>query len=211
MNCCAGPPGIDAVFDARLAGREARRFERRGLPARALRLLDGIRTGLPATASLEVGGGTGGLSLTLLREGVDRATLVDPSTAYIAQARRLASATGLSARIDIRHGAYPGAAPEDAVDLIVLDRVVCCDPDWQGLLRPAARQARHMIALSYPRSAWWTALLVRAVNAGLRLMRETFRMQHHDPEAMHALLREAGFEPRVIGHYWMWELVVATR
>ena len=213
MNCCTAPPGLDNIFDARIAAREARRFERRGLVPRARRLMTAIRAQVPldGATSLEIGGGAGGFSLTLLREGVSTATIIDASAAYVAEARRLAATCRLSERLDVRHAVYAAQPGDGNVDLIVLDRVVCCDPDWQGLLRPASRQAKRAIALSYPRAAWWTALLVRVVNFGLRVMRETFRLQHHPPAAMHALLSDAGFQPRVIGHYWMWELVVATR
>ena len=213
MNCCAAPPGLDDIFNARMAAREARHFQRRGLPQRARRLLAAIRDEVPleGATSLEIGGGAGAFSLTLLREGVASATIIDASAAYVAEARRLAGTLGMSERIDIRHGAYAAQPDDRTVDLIVLDRVVCCDPDWQGLLRPASRQASRAIALSYPRKAWWTALLVRTVNFALRVMRETFRLQYHSPAAMHVLLRDAGFQPRVAGHYFMWELVVATR
>ncbi|MCI0436088.1 MAG: methyltransferase domain-containing protein [Gemmatimonadetes bacterium] len=211
MSCCA-PPGADEFFDARMAARESSRFRRRGLPERARRLLEAIRssTDLGGATTFEVGGGVGGFSIELLRAGAASAGIVDASVASVAAARQLAEATGFGERLDIHHASY-GATPTEPVDIVVMDRVVCCDPDWERLLRTATLQAQRAIALTYPRDAWWTALLVRTANLGLRLLRRVFRMQHHPPRAMLASLREAGFSPDIVGHYWMWELVIATR
>lgn len=213
MNCCRTPNGFDEMFDDRIARADARRYLRRGLPLRAQRLLDGLRDVLSFenVSSLEVGGGAGGLSVELLRQGVREATLIDASPAYVNEARRVAAECSVADRIKVQQANYAELANDDSFDLIVFDRVVCCFPDWQALLRPATRQATRAIALTYPRGAKWVSLLIRAVNLGMRAMRRTFRLQHHSPAAMHSFLEESGFQPRVTGYRGLWEIVVATR
>jgi magnesium-protoporphyrin O-methyltransferase len=215
LNCCHAPAGLDELFDDRIARADARRYLRRGLPLRARRLLDALRAATPLddATSLEVGGGAGGLTVELVRAGVKHAQLVDASPAYVSEARRVAVECGVADRVAVRHGNYaePGPRPLDAVDVIVMDRVVCCFPDWQSLLDRATHQATRVIALTYPRAGTWVSLLVGAVNFAMRVTRRTFRMQHHPPATIIAFLEAAGFRPRVAGHRMMWEVMVATR
>jgi magnesium-protoporphyrin O-methyltransferase len=213
VDCCRGPDGIDEIFDDRMARADARRYLRRGLPVRARRLLRAIRDVRPldGATSLEVGGGAGALSIELVRAGVSHARLVDASAAYVMEARRVAAACGVTDHLDIFQGNYALDAAGDPVDVLVLDRVVCCFEDWKGLLEPASRQARHVIALTYPRRAAWVAFLISSVNLAMRVTRRTFRMQHHAPAAMFRFLESAGFRPAVAGHRGLWEIMVATR
>ncbi len=214
MNCCRVPAGLDEIFNDRMARADARRYLRRGLPQRARRLLVAIQntTALHGATMLEVGGGAGGLTVELVRAGVARAQLIDASPAYVGEARRVAGESGVADRIDIRHGNYAEAGtPVDGAEIVIMDRVVCCFPDWRSLLERATRQPTRVIGLTYPRGRTWVSLLVRAVNAGMRLTRRTFRMQHHSPAALHSYLESTGFRPHVAGHRGMWEVLVATR
>lgn len=213
MNCCRAPNGIDEMFDERIARADARRYLRHGLPLRAQRLLDGLRDALSFqnVSSLEVGGGAGGLSVELLRQGVREATLIDASPAYVNEARRVAAECNVADRMNVHQANYAEQSHDDSFDVIVFDRVVCCFPDWQALLVPATRQATRAIGLTYPRGAKWVSLVIRAVNLGMRAMRRTFRLQHHSPTTMLSFLEQSGFQPRVTSHRGLWEIVVATR
>jgi len=213
MDCCRAPAGLDEIFDERTARADARRYLRRGLPLRARRLLRAIRDARPldGATSLEVGGGAGALSVELVRAGVSHARLVDASAAYVNEARKVAAQCGVMDHLDIRQGNYALDSAGDPADVLVMDRVVCCFEDWKALLEPATRQARHVIALTYPRSATWVAFLIGTANLAMRLTRRTFRLQHHASAAMFRFLESAGFRPTVAGHRGLWEIMVATR
>ena len=96
-------------------------------------------------------------------------------------------------------------------DVVVLDRVVCCYPDWKSLLEIASTHAHAVVAMSYPRMSWYTRAWVRIANAGMRMLRRTFRMYLHSPEAMQRLLHEQGFSTNVIGYRGPWELLIAAK
>jgi Methyltransferase domain len=209
--CCS--TGLDEIFDDRIARSEARRFQRRGLPRRSRKLLDAVETAMevPGSTCLEVGAGIGGLSLTLLQRGAAAASIVDAVPTYVETARRLAGELGVADRLSLELANYADGPHGGPVDLVIMDRVVCCHPDWRGLLEPASRQAGRAIALSYPRSVWWSRAAIAAVNIIQKLRRMVFRVYVHPPAAMHASLRERGFEPRVTGHHGPWEILVAVR
>jgi Methyltransferase domain len=209
-NCCS--TGLEEVFDDRMARREAAHFRRRGLTVRSRRLLAGIRDALSidGASTLEVGAGVGALTISLLREGASAASIIDAAPAYVATARSLAAEYGVADHLSLALGNYADAGHEP-VDVIVMDRVVCCHPRWKELLEPAATHAKRAIALTYPRNAWWTRAGVGMINFVQKLRGMVFRVWVHPPAAMHDLLRGQGFTPRVIGHRGPWEIMVATR
>ncbi len=201
------------IFGARLSRHEAHRFRRRGLDRRARRLLAALATAVPLenASSLEIGAGIGGFSLTLLERGALRATTVDASPAAARVARTLAEERGVADRVQIEIGDFAACRTEDHYDVVILDRVVCCYPDWRALLGPAAALAQGAIALTYPRDIWYMRWFRRLIAASMFILRKEFRFYIHPPRAMHELLAGAGLRPEVVGRVGPWELVVALR
>ena len=143
-SCCDGE-GYEAVFTDRFARRVATRYRKRGLDATSSP--DGrlrVRRMNPGASVLEIGGGVGEIQLELLRRGAARATNLEISKNYEAEARRLLEQSGLTDRVTRRFldiAESPGDVEQ--ADIVVLHRVVCCYPDYERLLsaRPAATPA----------------------------------------------------------------------
>ena len=211
-DCCT-TIGLEEIFGERRARREMRRYRRRGVDRETNRLLAELAAAVPleGATSFEVGAGVGGLSIELLRRGVARAAAIEALPHYAAAARELADEAGVGDRFDIEVGDFAYARHDQRYDVVVLNRVVCCYPDWRALLRPAAAMARRAVALSYPREAWWTRALSKAINGVQGLLRRRYRNYVHPPTAMQQALRESGLEPRVAARVGVWEIVVATR
>jgi magnesium-protoporphyrin O-methyltransferase len=202
------------MFDDRIARHEAKRFRRKGLTVRARRLLAAIESALPLNRmrSLEVGAGIGGLTISLLRRGVTRASIVDASSAYVVTARLLADEMGVGDRLDIECGDFVERADAlEPVDLVVLDRVVCCYPAWQQLLPAAAHKANRALAFTWPRDVWWSRAGVAFINFALRFRASPFRVFVHPTRAMREALASLGFGTRIAGYWGPWEVVLAER
>jgi magnesium-protoporphyrin O-methyltransferase len=211
MSCNCG---LNEIFTDRVSRHDARKFRRRGLDVRARRLLTAIDRGIGLTnrTTLEIGIGTGGFTIEMLKRGAAQAVGVDAIASQLRQAHRLASEAGVADRLQLKQGDMTEIGDQlDASDVVVLDRVVCCYPDWSALVGSASAHARAAVAMTYPREAWYTRIWVKSANAGMRLLRRTFRLHLHSPSEMQALLRARGFEPRVIGHRGVWELLIAAR
>jgi len=211
-DCCTA--SLQEMFGERTARHEAKHFRRKGLPARARKLLAAIeRTpGLDGRSTLEVGAGVGALTITMLKHGAARATIIDASPAYLAAARHLADEFGVADALNFELANYALRTPNGAAaDVVVMDRVVCCYPEWRHLLDAAARDGRLAIALTYPREAWWARLGVRLANLFLRLRRTPFRVHVHPVAPMQQALAAAGFSPRVHGYHGPWEILIAER
>src|SRR5436190_242530 len=140
MDCC-GDTASDREFDAVVARRELARFRRRGPKPWTKQLVDAIGSAaVPAGSTLlDIGGGVGAIHHRLLERGFAQATHLDASEAFLAVAAGEATRLGHSGRVVFRHGDFHALAKDlPRADVVTLDRVVCCDPDYEGMLREAA-------------------------------------------------------------------------
>jgi magnesium-protoporphyrin O-methyltransferase len=214
VACTCRDYGLDEVFTARSAQRDAARYRKRGLPQRSRRLLQLIETfiDMRGRRSLEGGAGVGALTIELARKGVVDAQAVDATPVAMEYATRLAHEFGVADRTRFQSADFAdpklAAAP---ADLVILDRVVCCYPDWRALLANATSRARHVIALSYPADSWYSHVFISTVNTCQSLFRRRFRVFVHPPQVMLALLAQHGFDRVERRRHWSWELAVAAR
>ena len=179
-SCCAR--GYDKLFDEKAARRDARNYRRDGLDDTAQQLVDELAArDLSGASALEVGGGVGSVTLELLRRGATHGTVVELSHGYDEEGAKLAREAGAQERIERRHGDFvEQEALVEPADVVVMHRVVCCYPDAERLVDGAARHARRLLALSFPRNTWWLRAGFRVMNVWFRLTGgiETFV---HDP------------------------------
>jgi 2-polyprenyl-3-methyl-5-hydroxy-6-metoxy-1,4-benzoquinol methylase len=189
MTCAA-----KKQFDGKVAERDLKRYRRRGPDAvTRLMLAELRRWPLQGEDLLDVGSGIGVIGAELADAGLASATLVDASPAYLGVAR---------AEIELRYESRPTrfllgdfAMIADTLtdaDVVTLDRVVCCYPDAEALLRGAASRTRRLLAFSYPRDRWYMWILTALENFWRRLRGSPFRTFVHWPERMGAALEAAG-------------------
>ncbi len=195
MTCCTHPCAAATHFDPKMAERDLRRYQRRGPDASTRILLSELRRWpLDELHLLDVGGGIGAIAVELAGAGLASVTLADASPAYLEVARRHLTSRGVScpAQFILGDFAVTAATVADA-DIVTLDRVVCCYPDVEALLRGAAARARRMLAFTYPRDRWLVRTAIALENSWYRLRKNPFRAFVHSPERMASVLEDAGF------------------
>lgn len=210
---CSQCIGIEREFNDKVAARDLRRFRRRG-PLRSTRLLvDAIgRAGVEGATVLDIGGGVGAVSHTLLAAGAGHATDVDGASAYLGAARAEAERRGHRERMTFLHGDFVALAPSiPPADIVTLDRVVCCYDNMPALVGLSAAKARRLYGLVYPRDTWWVKAAVRLANLYFRLRACPFRTFVYPTELVDAAVRAKGLVP--ISHrYWgPWQVVLYRR
>jgi SAM-dependent methyltransferase len=211
-GCCYADEYGD-MFSPRAAGRTARRFERRGLRGTAKQLADGLAAGGLAGASvLEVGGGVGQVYAELLRRGAATAVNIELSPSWEAAATEMLEHLGLQERVERRVGDFvevSGDLPD--ADVVVLHRVVCCYPDWRGMLVAATAKARSRVGLTLPVDRWASRAAVGVGNLLVRLQRRSFRAYVHPPGDIIDTLERAGFALSADTRGSAWRTLVAER
>ena len=212
MSCCSCR-GVEEQFDRKTAQRDLRRFRRRGAIRSTRHLIDALRTaGCSGASILDIGGGIGAIHHALLDAGAYTAFQVDASPEYIESAREETVRRGHANRVLFLHGDFvQWAANVPDADIVTLDRVICCYPDMDSLVRNAAAKARRLFGAVYPRDAWWVRLGVRSVNAILRMRRSEFRVYAHSPAAIDAVLRGQGLERVSAQRTLVWDIAVFAR
>lgn len=178
------------------------------------RLLDLMRDAPTRRPSvLELGCGTGGLSVALLEMGALRATGIDLSATSVDVARRRAASAGHGDRATFQVG-NAAEAPAERHDWVVLDRVICCYGDVDRLVGRAVDLARDRIGVSLPESRGWRGLVNRPLWAIEYLwdrMHGGCRGYVHDLRRIERRFADAGFRRSGMARAGLWYIGVYDR
>lgn len=150
----------------------------------------------------------------LVQKGASQATGIDLAEKTLGEARQKTEEEGLSDRIQFRLG--NGAKdPLEPHDVVVLDKVICCYPDWKGMIDNTAGPARSVYGFVIPRSDGFSSLITKAFvgvgNIFLRLRKCGFRAFVHDYREIHTHLAELGFTRTHYGRGPIWMAAVYAR
>jgi magnesium-protoporphyrin O-methyltransferase len=209
-NCCEI---TDSVFSEEEAKSELRNYRRKG-PAKTTQLiLDAIRSlDLKNADLLDIGGGIGVIHHELLRDVARIATHVDASSAYLNEAKKETGRRGHDERVTFMHADFTDVAETlPSTDIVTLDRVVCCYPNFRDLLNAAAANSKRALALSYPREVWYMRIFLKVTNLFQKLRRDPFRVFLHPVSEMDLLIKQAGFERNTLRKLFGWEVALYQR
>lgn len=209
-NCCEI---TDNTFGEEEAKANLKDYRRRG-PAKQTRLiLEAVRSlGLKNVTLLDVGGGIGTIYHELLKDTAREAIHVDASSAYLKVAKEETARLGHEEQVKFVHADFTDVAPGlPQADVVTLDRVVCCYPNFRELLRSAASRSRTAIAMTYPREAWWTRSVLAVMNFYQRIIKDPFRVFVHPVAEMEAVLKEAGLKKVSTRRLFVWEMTLYRR
>jgi magnesium-protoporphyrin O-methyltransferase len=174
------------------------RVDRRAAPASVRREPSG---------PLRLGGGVGQVQIELLRRGAARTVNLELSPAYDVEAARLLREAGLEGRAErLLHDIAVDPDAVEPADVVVLNRVVCCYPDYERLLGAAADRARRLLVFSHPPRNAGSRAVVALQNAAFRLARKEFRTFAHPPQAMLDVCRARGLQPAYAHAGLVWQV-----
>jgi len=210
---CTQCAGIAQEFDARVARRDLRRYRKRGASKTTTWLLDMVvGEGARGATFLDVGGGVGALQHGLVRAGASAGIHVDASPAYLAAAREEAVRLGHADRIRSFEGDFVTLAAEiEPVDVVTLDRVICCYPDMEALVDASASRARRIYGLVFPRERLLLRVGGRLLNLVQRIRRRPFNVYLHPLQAVEAQVERHGLLKRFHRTSFLWHVQVYTR
>lgn len=200
-------------FGKDTAEADLKEFRRKGPAKHTQLILDAVRSlGLKDASLLDVGGGIGAIYHELMKDSVARATHVDASSAYLAAAKQEAEQRGNMDRVEFVHADFTDVAGELApADVVTLDRVVCCYPDFRSLLKAAAGRSQRALVMTYPRDNRLSRVIVRIGDWFLKLSRNPFRVFVHPVTEMDSLLNAEGLHRVSLRKLFVWEVALYQR
>jgi len=213
MSCCCPHNVAAGRLFSRVARLYSRRYRRAGLEPCQRHLVEGLqRAGIAGATLLEIGSGVGYLHQHLLEAGAARALGVDLAERMIAEARAQAERRGLATRVDYLVGDFVAIADSvNNADVTLLDKVICCYPDAETLVRKSLAKTRRVYAFTLPRDRWYTRAGATLMAAVLRLIGSRFRPYVHDPRRVEAWVRGAGFRKQYENQTPVWLTQVYVR
>jgi magnesium-protoporphyrin O-methyltransferase len=201
------------MFDSRAARRSLERYRRKGLDRlERMMLASAARAALGEARVLEIGGGIGALQSELLAAGAASGEVVELVSSYEPYARELARERGFERRSTFRV-ADVLERPEDVrpVEIVLLNRVVCCSPEGVRLTAVSAHVARRLLVLSFPRERALVRIGIRLANAWYRLSRRSFRVFLHPRTALLGAAEAEGLRLVDRGRVSVWEFAALER
>lgn len=207
-HCC----GADRFFNLEEAERERKRFFRRGPKSSTAAIIRHLANKVTSNTSLlDIGGGIGAIGLELQKKGLSSYTSVDASSGYQQIARELLAGKE-NWYAEFIQGDFVDES--DALadhDLVSLDKVVCCYPQMEELLKSAAGKCRQSLALSFPPSGFFARLFRNIANLYLSFKGNPFRTFIHPEAHIHKVLKEAGLKPVYRKLHFPWRVEVWER
>src|SRR5438094_3969899 len=205
--------GIAETFDD-LAHDRCCKYKSKGLTA-STEVLLGLLTekGLVGKIVLDIGCGTGFFALETLRQGASSCMGVDLSSAAIHEANEFAKESGLQDRA--RFEVADAASIQHAADIVVMDKVLCCYPDADSLLKTASSSSSDLLGFVVPRDEGLMRPVMRIgtglINLVEMLRRTGFRLYLHPLRSLDKLLVDNGFQRSSKAKSRFWLVFLYTR
>lgn len=198
------------MFGKQQAQRSLRSYRRKGLPADARFGVEFLSEhGITGATVLEVGGGIGAVQVELLARGATGVAGIELSPEYEQAAAELRREKGVpDEQVKRRIGDFVTTADAfEEADAVVLFRVVCCYPDYAGLLDAAASKARRFLVFSFPPDGPLARVIFGLMNVFLRVSGTDFRAYAHPHDEMIAVAKRHGFHPVERQRNGVWSIV----
>jgi magnesium-protoporphyrin O-methyltransferase len=212
MPECCNPAGYRRLFNQKEARRSLRRYERKGLDRMERGIVEYMASrGLDGRSILEAGGGIGAFQIELLGAGAAHATNIELSAGYENVARDLLQRKDLADRVRRRIGDFTELADGLEADDVVMNRVICCYPFMERLMKAALSSSRRFVAVTFPRDRWGVRAGLAIGNAYCRIRGVDFRAYVHSPDAIVEAAMGSAFQIAYRARGFIWNAVVFER
>ena len=208
-NCC----GAERLFNLKAAKKELKKYKKSGAGKPTQALIDAISSSeMKDKSLLDVGGGIGAIQWAFIKNGGAKTTDMDYSDGYLDVAKEYAIENNWTEQTAFQQGDFleDGDAIEKH-DFVTLDKVVCCYPDYKGLLTKALNKTNHTIGMVYPLGGVVAKMVVFFAKIGLKLMGNPFHPYIHPVAFIRQTVLDQGFESVHSSVSFPWHVEVYRR
>jgi magnesium-protoporphyrin O-methyltransferase len=141
----------------------------------------------------------------MLEQGAASAVGVDLASQMIEEASHWAEERALADKVEYVEGDFLEISENfRTADITVLDKVVCCYPDAEGLIQTSLGKTNRVYALTYPRDRWYVRAMMGLMAFAMKVIRSDFRPYVHSPERIEQWITEGGFGKRYQNTNLVW-------
>ena len=209
IDCCQCK-GIESQFDYKGAKKEQNKYFRKGPRKTTLELINRISNkNINGNTLLDVGGGVGIIQYELLKNGISKAVSIDASSGYHKIAVETAEKLNLNDAITNIHGDFANEnINPDPVDIVTMDRVICCYPDMKHLVEKSANACKHIYGLVFPRETFLFKLGIPIINFIMKIRKIPFRVFLHKTDEVHSIMSDNRFSLKDEYHSLLWQVKI---
>ena len=213
MSCCCPHSKSGGRLFSFFARSYRRRFSKKGFEPSQVQLMAGLeQAGYQDASLLEVGSGVGYLHQVLLEQGAKNAVGIDLAVDMLKEAESWANEKGLSERTKYIQGDFIELLEQvEAADITILDKVVCCYPHAELLVKSSIAKTKRVYALTYPRNRWFIRIVIEMMAFFLKLSGSDFRAFVHSPESIEKWITQAGFKKVYQEQTFIWLSQIYTK
>jgi len=206
MSCCCPHSRSGGRVFSFFARNYRKRFSKKGLEPLQQQLMAGLQqAGFADATVLEIGSGVGHFHMTMLEQGAKSAIGIDLAPKMIEEAEKWSKDRGLVDRVRYFQGDFMEILPQiEPADVVVLDKVVCCYPDADGLVNRSLAKTTRVYALTYPRYRWFVRMAIGFGALMLKIIGSSFRPYAHHPDDIERWITESGFQKRYQDTTFIW-------
>ena len=149
-HCC----GANQQFNLKSAKKDLKRYLKKGPRKPTKLLVEALKEiNLKNLTLLDIGGGIGPIPLELIPHGLTKVTNIDASEGYIITAKSEAKKRNYNNLITSHQGDFTDLQEQIQLhDIVTLDKVICCYPFMDDLLKTSLSKAKKYYALVYPQA-----------------------------------------------------------
>jgi magnesium-protoporphyrin O-methyltransferase len=211
MDCCGEK--YSNQFDLKLAQAELAGYRKGEIKKNSRPLLEALIGIKPVGASvLDIGGGIGALDFELFKVGISNTIHVELSEPFSTVFRQEAERRSLQDKVQCYQGDFLQLRDKiENVDLVCLDKVICCYQHYESLIALSASKSQKWYAYVIPRDVWWVKFAESLKTFFQRFMSNPFLTYVHPVAAIEQLVIASGFR-KISEHRGMiWQTTVYER
>ena len=208
-HCC----GADVFFDQKMAAKQYKQYLKKGATGVTAKMIQQLENTSPQGKSLiDIGGGIGALEWWFLENQGARTISVDASSGYLEMAEKHANEQGWEDLSRFIFGDFAEIHPQlEMADLVTLDKVVCCYPNYKQILEASCDKAGSYLSLSYPMDGILARLIASIGVLKARLKAKAFRPYIHSVSKIRELITQNGFERIAYDMVFPWHVETYRR
>ena len=192
-SCCRNT--YNNQFSPKLADAEYQDYLKNGPKKTTRYLLEPVmKHELKGASLLDIGGGVGAIIWELWNHGIEKAYYQEISEAYAQSFQLEVSKRGLEEAVKVKVGDFvEDQSSFPVVDVVTLDKVICCYEDFQSLVSASVLKARWIYAYTLPQEVWWVKAVVAVENFFKKYFGDKLVTWVHPVAEVEALVTQAGF------------------
>ena len=187
-HCC----DANIHFDRKTAVKQMKTYRRKGptgTTKKIVTILDKID--LAGKQLLDIGGGIGVLQWHFLNKGGRSTQMVDASKGYLQEAQEYAKENGWEDVTTFVEGDFNDHVDKvENANVVSLDKVVCCYPDYELILSNAIMKSKEYLVLSYPISNWVSISMNKVLRLFTFFKKSDFRSYVHPVSEIRKLITD---------------------